>query len=309
MEISVVIPLYNKSDYILRCIDSILSQSYSAKEIIVIDDGSTDGGAELVKHHFQSKVLLHSQKNLGVSKARNQGVALASSEYVAFLDADDYWQDDFLANIVKLNKSYPQAGLYCTGYSFLRDGEVKVAKNHHLPKHIGVIDDYFLACCNADLPITASSVCISKQLLLDINGFPESISLGEDQAVWGTLACITDFVFINSQSVIYDLSASGDKESIDLEFEVSPHVTIFESLIHSGKVPQRLVPSVYKLFHFSVMSCVKKNLLHNNKRKALNYLMNDKRLVWDIYRISALILVPFPKKFIAWCYSYARNFR
>lgn len=309
MKISVVIPLYNKSDFIIRCIDSILNQSYSAKEIIVVDDGSTDGGAKLVDEHYKGKVILYSQANLGVSKARNRGVGLASSPYVAFLDADDFWEGDFLENIVALNSEYPNAGLYCTGYSFLESEKLVVAKNNHLPQQHGIINDYFSACCNADLPITASSVCIDVNLLKKINGFPESISLGEDQAVWGTLACITKLAYTSSKSVVYDLGASKQKNSIDDSLEVSPHVAVFEKLLAEDKVPTNLVPGLKRLLHFSVMSCVKNNLLENNKRGAFALLANDERLVWDLYRISAFVLLPFPKPFISWCYSYARNFR
>ncbi|HOM77565.1 MAG TPA: glycosyltransferase family A protein, partial [Anaerohalosphaeraceae bacterium] len=88
--ISVVIPAYNCQAYIRRAIDSVLGQSRPADEIIVVDDGSTDGTAEAVRT-YGAKVILIQQENAGVSAARNAGIRAASGDWIAFLDADDEW--------------------------------------------------------------------------------------------------------------------------------------------------------------------------------------------------------------------------
>ena len=98
---SVVIPLYNHSDTIQRCVDSVLGQGFEDFELIVVDDGSTDGGGDLVSGMQDSRVHLVMQENGGVSSARNRGIAEARGTIVAFLDADDEWNPDYLETIFR----------------------------------------------------------------------------------------------------------------------------------------------------------------------------------------------------------------
>jgi len=102
MEISVIIPLYNKAPYIKRAIDSIKNQTHPASEIIIVDDGSTDSSNRVVSAIAKenSNIKLFTQKNMGASVARNRGVELATSDYVAFLDADDeFLENNFLSKL------------------------------------------------------------------------------------------------------------------------------------------------------------------------------------------------------------------
>ena len=103
MEISfsVIIPLYNKAPYIERAVKSVLSQDYPHFEIIVVNDGSSDGGEKIVTKLEDERLKLVSQKNAGVSAARNTGAKEAQYEYLAFLDGDDTWEPNFLSELVK----------------------------------------------------------------------------------------------------------------------------------------------------------------------------------------------------------------
>lgn len=94
--ISVIIPTYNRQAYLVEAVESVLAQSYSPLELIVIDDGSTDS-TDQAMHRYAPTVRYHWQTNQGVSTARNQGIALAQGEYLAFLDSDDLWTPDKLA--------------------------------------------------------------------------------------------------------------------------------------------------------------------------------------------------------------------
>lgn len=99
---SVLIPLYNKEHWIARSISSVLQQSMQSFEIVVVDDGSSDGGAKIVEDIGDSRLRLFRQENAGVSAARNRALSLAKGEYVAFLDADDLWCPRHLERLVSL---------------------------------------------------------------------------------------------------------------------------------------------------------------------------------------------------------------
>ena len=107
--VSVVIPVYNGDRYLAEAITSVLDQTYKNFELIVVDDGSTDGSAEIAKSYKQA-VLYTFQPNGGLSKARNTGLALARGKYIAFLDHDDLWLPHKLARQVTYLDSHPDVG-------------------------------------------------------------------------------------------------------------------------------------------------------------------------------------------------------
>src|SRR5919205_4589183 len=101
--IIVIIPVYNGESYVAEAIESILDQTYRPAEVIVVDDGSTDNTAEVVKR-FGDVVQYHHQPNRGAGAARNRGVELSHGEFLAFLDADDLWHKDKLAHQIQAFK-------------------------------------------------------------------------------------------------------------------------------------------------------------------------------------------------------------
>lgn len=306
MNISVVIPLYNKSEFIVRAVNSVLNQTVPPSEIIVVDDGSSDDSLDKLKNSFSDQVTIIHQSNLGVSCARNRGILSSKSSYIALLDADDYWYEDFLEKITNLHKLYPDAGVYSTSYQFSEDGVLTNMKNPFLPKKKGVINDYFIACCNADLPLTSSSVCIKKELLEKIGYFPEDISLGEDQIVWSKAACLSSLVYDSSICSVYDLDASSLSSAECNKITVSPHVKVLKNLISSGFIPKRFLCSISYFIHLSILSSVKSNIIRGNRVQALRLLLTETGLRWDLYRISAFIMILLPKKIAKSLFSFVK---
>ena len=123
--ISVIIPVYNADQYLRRCLDSILSQSYTTLEVILIDDGSQDNSPALcdalAQHDARIRVI--HQENQGVSAARNTGIAHATGEYIAFVDADDYVANDFFEHLLQA-ATQQQADIVCCNLTELLNGEV-----------------------------------------------------------------------------------------------------------------------------------------------------------------------------------------
>lgn len=184
--ISVVIPLYNKEKYIVRAVESALSQGAAVHEVIVVDDGSTDRGPAQLEALGDARVRLIRQPNGGVSAARNAGIEAATGEYVAFLDADDAWLPGLVEELLALMRQFPQAGLFATSYVRIwPDGTREPA---HLPASLDrrekqLVTDPFRAWSRSAFFFT-SSLCARRALLLGRGiRFPVGESQGEDQDV------------------------------------------------------------------------------------------------------------------------------
>jgi glycosyltransferase involved in cell wall biosynthesis len=208
---SVVIPLYNKEKYISRALQSVLRQTYKASEIIVVDDGSTDTGPDVVEKINDPGIRLVRQKNEGECAARNRGISLATHEYIAFLDADDAWGIDFLGTIADLIECYPAAGAYGTGYEIV-DGRaaVRKARIHEVPdsEWKGILD-YFHSAAYGDPPLSSSSVCIPHEVIRKVGGFPRDVPLGGDLDMWTRVALRYDIAYSSSSRAIYYQNATG----------------------------------------------------------------------------------------------------
>ncbi|WP_113923019.1 glycosyltransferase family 2 protein [Cognataquiflexum aquatile] len=195
---SVIIPLYNKSQFIERAINSALNQIFKPSEIIVVDDGSTDDGVELVKKLFSSQVELYTQENMGVSAARNYAISKAKSSYIAFLDADDFWQEEYLELISKGIKSFPHAGIW---------GTSKTSDIVELVKPKGefyLIEDYFMKYVDRS-PFLTSCVVMDSSFFKCQPGFNENLTRGEDLDVWFRAICFFGgAAFCDDKAVFYE---------------------------------------------------------------------------------------------------------
>ncbi|MEL7450060.1 MAG: glycosyltransferase family 2 protein [Pseudomonadota bacterium] len=185
--VSVVIPVYNKRRYLRRALHSVLAQSYTDFEVILVDDGSTDGSLDSIMPLTDRRVRFYWQPNAGVSAARNTGIERARAPLVAFLDADDTWEPGFLDAMLRLRSRYPKAGLYASAYSIKTPGApARRARIAGLPsfRQRFLSGDYFRLGTRGELPVSASSVMIPRNLLLEVGGFPVGEKMGEDQHVW-----------------------------------------------------------------------------------------------------------------------------
>lgn len=195
---TVIIPLFNKAEHILRTLQSVAWQKYPAAEIIIIDDGSTDEGPAIVKNTNMKNLKLVHQANQGVSAARNNGVTLASHEYIAFLDADNQWLPLFLDEVARLIVKFPQAKFFGTRYQIVESennySDAKIKLNNINPEG-AILDDYFNIASQGDLPFTMSSMVIQRSLFNSIGGFPLGEPIGEDQDLFCRVALNTPIAY------------------------------------------------------------------------------------------------------------------
>ena len=227
MKFSVIIPLYNKAPYVKKALESVYRQTYSDYELIVVDDGSTDGSACIVQQFIDERLkvkgeetsrtvtstynlspitynlsvrLIH-QSNAGVSAARNSGVAASSGDYIAFLDADDWWEPTYLEKMAQLIADYPKAGLYASNYMYYKPGKTRVAVNNIETGYFNYPKAYYEG---GAMPVTSISVVIPRKVLDETGGFPLGIKLGEDFLLWAKIAMQYKVAFLNEPLAWYN---------------------------------------------------------------------------------------------------------
>ena len=177
MHYSAIIPTHNRYRLLKRALESIYSQTLPPTEVIVVDDGSSDKTKKIVNDF--GDILYMYQENSGVSSARNKGLKYAKSEFVAFLDDDDTWHKEKMAQQMEFLKHNPQF-LWCySDEKWVRDNkEVTVPKKYHKPKHNTFLEH--IAFCN----IAPSSVVIHKKIFDEIGCFDERLKVCEDYDLW-----------------------------------------------------------------------------------------------------------------------------
>ena len=206
---SVVIPLYNKASHIVPTISSVLHQTHPPIEIVVVDDGSTDGSAELIQKEFGEKINLIRQINKGVSTARNTGVLATRSNYVAFLDADDVWHPNHLATLSLLIEQFPGQGLYSTAHE-IRQGKSNIRPASPYPSGTNIkVENFFEAMAFSLALVNSSTACASRHHLIHLGGFPTDVKRGEDIIVWTKLAHQFGMAHSNTVTSIYNKNAEN----------------------------------------------------------------------------------------------------
>jgi glycosyltransferase involved in cell wall biosynthesis len=217
MKFSIVIPLYNKAPYIAGTIESVLAQTFTDFELIVIDDGSTDSGPELVAAIKDPRVSLIRQANAGVSVARNLGISMAVGEWVAFLDADDRHHPAYLATLLLAHQAYPDADIIATGFFDVPDTPDPTPPVWRLAPAVPEIE------LVTDLPrrwmisatISTSAVAARTSRLKSMQPcFMPGESYGEDLDLWFRLAEKSPVALARVPLMAYRCSVAGSLTAI-----------------------------------------------------------------------------------------------
>ena len=214
--ISIIIPLFNKKSTIKRALDSVFSQTFTDYEIIVVDDGSTDGGTVLVEEIRDERLRLIKQQNVGPGSARNRGVQESSGKYLAFLDADDEWMPDILAEALVIFSKHK--GIAFVAFDIIMtDNYANTRRKKDLVKSCPSNGRYKIkntvsptVFSNLISFMTSISLVITRADFISAGGFYDKnrCICGEDEYLWIKLALNYDFYIEKTEKAIYHIENS-----------------------------------------------------------------------------------------------------
>jgi glycosyltransferase involved in cell wall biosynthesis len=180
---SVIIPLFNKEKFIEATLKSVLNQSFIDFEILIIDDGSTDNSAPIIKGFDDARIRYFYKENSGVSSARNDGIEKAQSNYISFIDADDYWYPDFLEEMFKTIQNYPQEKVFSAAIEIETSKKVIPASYSIVKTSDYEIVNYFTASSKETVICTSCAV-FHKNIFEEIGTFDIEVKSGQDTDMW-----------------------------------------------------------------------------------------------------------------------------
>ena len=308
MTFSVILPLYNKAPYVAKAIGSVLSQTFTDYELVIVDDGSKDDSYEVASKAIEGRMNchIHRQENAGASMARNNAVALSQGTYLCFLDADDWWGPSFLKEMLGLIEACPNAGAYGTGYTIVNE-----TKNKTRVAPIGVEQGFrsgFINYCQVyartlAMPLWTGAVCVPRTVFDEMQGFQRGIKLGEDFLLWIKIALSYRIAFLNKPLAFYnqDVEMAGRgvvRRGYDPDSFMTFHFDQFaeqEKQNHDLKILLDRI-RVYSLLRFRFSNTHRERVYREIAKVDFS---NVDKVYWFYYKL------PFP---IVWCFNKFRIF-
>ena len=291
---SVVIPLYNKEDCIEKTLHSVLNQSYLNFEVIIVDDGSTDQSVEIVSSINDQRIRLITQPNGGPSAARNTGIQNSSGDFIAFIDADDIWDLDYLLEMDQLIKDFPNGVLYGFNYTIIENGNTleKVTKDFR-----GYIDERwksfpFFFCTSAS--------CCRTIALKTIGGFDERMIYGEDMDVWFRLLLKGKGV-LDSRIMAYYYKDADDtltKHNMPLEKHLPYYLDKYKEArsdnhdfrrFFDEQMIYRLYPYLFDKKYKKEVRRLSKQLDYSQLKASMRFRMKHPRIYCTIKKVKAFL--------------------
>lgn len=184
-KVSVIIPTYNRGDYICEALDSVFAQTFQDFEVIVVDDGSTDGTRQKIKRYMPRIKYIY-QENAGVSAARNKGIAVSKGRYLAFLDSDDLWVRDKLKLQVEFMDSNPGFGMVCCDICMLKRDQIVYPSAFQKKRFMA--SGYIFGNLIRENFISTPTVMVRREVFNNIGMFDELLPVAEDYDMWLRIA-------------------------------------------------------------------------------------------------------------------------
>jgi glycosyltransferase involved in cell wall biosynthesis len=275
---SIIIPLYNKANYIDSTIKSILAQSNQNFEIIVVDDGSQDDGPALVSAFQDSRIQLIRQANGGVSRARNVGISRARGDLVCFLDADDLYHPAYLETIVSMAKKNPEIVYFATSYIRV-DASNLANVNWICGDHDSyeIIEDFFLRW-SLDVRLCTDTVAVRRLNLTQLQPcFPVDESVGEDHDLWFRLSELYKLAYCPAKLAVYRLGMADSLSASNEMLALPPSYLRLEQRALTSDFPSKLRPSALRLISETKVTVARSFLKSGQKIVAFKKLITVRR--------------------------------
>lgn len=227
---TVIIPLYNKEKYIENAIESVLNQTFTDFELLIIDDFSSDKSAKIASKFASDKVqILTHEKNLGLSASRNTGIKNANSNYITFLDADDLWQPTFLESIFQLIQNFPEARIFGTNYEEVWESIIKKPHNGSeiFPLDFRGYINFFKINVKQGI-YNHGSVCFHKEVFEKVGFYNEDISFSEDLDFNIRANYNFKLAYHNSVQMSYFMQTENQLTQSSLHDKTTPDFDIYE---------------------------------------------------------------------------------
>ena len=244
MKFSIIIPLYNKQNYIRRTLESVLSQTYTDFEVIVVNDGSKDNSLQEARKVTDSRIRVIDKENGGVSSARNRGIKEAKNEWICFLDADDIMYANCLEEYKKLHEVFPDIKVLCGAL------DVNIRKYPSQERRY-VVTNYYKANIYSEMRTGISlawtgCICINKSCLDEVGDFNVQYKHGEDLHLWDRLQAKYNFAKSEVAVAYYDMGAENRSDKVEIKpeshflpevFTHKPSVTapLYKHVIYGGR--------------------------------------------------------------------------
>ena len=203
MKFSIIIPTYNRAAFLPKAIESVLAQTYTDWELIVVDDGSTDNTKDVVAQYPDSRILYIYQDNAERSAARNNGIAHASGEYVCFMDSDNYMLPDRLEKLSSIIAMDERPACYYTGIEYLDEQKgsttLKEGKSYQFPIDVNVLIHDIIA---------TPQICCATEILRK-HQFNPQLSIGEDMELLFRITDEFPLIYIPNQATVVEVEHEG----------------------------------------------------------------------------------------------------
>ena len=268
MKYSVVIPLYNKQRYIKSTLQSVLAQTYTDYEVIVVDDGSTDASLQEAERMQSDKIRVLHQENQGVAVARNTGIENAAGEYIAFLDADDKWNPSYLEEIDKIVQKYPQSDIFVSAYE-VDLGNGKKNLSEQMPAQDGCLPSYWATLSSKYDFVWTSATTIRKSALIQAGLFRPGEKIGQDLDMWARVARNNPKVaYTSSVCVTYNRQAESNARTRVKIAWAGAFIQDLEEELANGKHTQEEIKAIQKKYDAKMTVYIFTCLMAGEKTRA-----------------------------------------
>jgi glycosyltransferase involved in cell wall biosynthesis len=282
--ISIVIPAHNSEKTITKTIDSVLKQSFTDLELIVIDDGSQDKTLEVVSKINDPRIKILSYPKAGANVSRNRGLSLAQGEFVSFLDADDIWTSDKLASQIQALENNSKAKVAYSWTNYIDDDDKFLLTGTHLTANGDVYEQLLIT----NFLESGSNPLICKEAILKLGGFDESLSAAQDWDMWLRLAEKYHFICVPQPQILYRIRANSLSSNLHRQEKACLEVLKKAYKIRPNIDKDAVNKSLAKLYNY--LTCRALYQPHNRQKGLLAASFLLKNFIYDSSRLKRLKL-------------------